>query len=334
MDRFVRIKGNPEKKTKFNDEKDLRMKYKPEFIKDLCYTDAFKNTLNFYTNVCHFKLLLYGDCGSGKSSIIQCFVNDLNKKDDYDVMFIHGLEDIIFLKFQQMLHSFCNYSYKKRLIVIDDIEYLTENFQLYLKDFLERHQDINVLFTIKDKHKLIENLQCRLNVIQIIAPEKYKLLVMVQNICKNENINITDDSIKYILKYSGYSIQKIHSYLEKLVYIGKKEYNINQIREYCSVYDSEILELYMKSCIEGNICAALRLVNTYIDNGYNVIDFLEMLFEYVKHDFHNKNSSFRLDLVELLSTYIIQFYIKHEHECELYLFTHEFINQINGKKFT
>jgi DNA polymerase III delta prime subunit len=334
MDRFVCIKDKQEQKTKFNDDTELRIKYKPKFIQDLCYTDAFKNTLYFYTKICNFKLLLYGDCGSGKSSIIQCFVNNLKKKEDYDVMFIHGLEDSIFSKFQQTLQSFCNYSYKKRLIVIDDVEYLAENFQFYLKDFLERYPDINVLFTVKDKYKLIGSLQNRLNVIQIIAPEKYKLLVMVRNICKNENINITDDSIKYILKYSGHSIQRIYSYLEKLVYIGKKEYDINKIREYCSVYDSEILELYMKSCIDCNISDALQFVNIYLNNGYNVIDFLEMLFEYVKHDFHNKNSSFRLDLVELLSTYIIQFYIKHEHECELYLFTHEFINQIHGKKFT
>lgn len=184
MDRFVRIKGVSKDKNITEKEKGLRIKYKPQCIQDLCYTDTFKNTLEFYTNIAHFKLLLYGANGSGKSSIVQCIVNELKKKEDYDVLFIHGLEDIIFSKFQQLLHSFCNYSYNKRLIVIDDIEYLAENFQLYLKDFLERYQDINTIFTLKDKHKLIENLHSRMYVIPIIEPEHYKLFTMIQCICK------------------------------------------------------------------------------------------------------------------------------------------------------
>lgn len=52
MDRFVCIKDKQEQKTKFNDDTELRIKYKPKFIQDLCYTDAFKNTSYFlYKNL-------------------------------------------------------------------------------------------------------------------------------------------------------------------------------------------------------------------------------------------------------------------------------------------
>lgn len=308
-----------------NTEQMIKYKYKPHTLSDLCYDDDFINELQYYKNINEFKLIFCGPSHSGKSSLIDCFLNYINKDGNFELLHIYGLEDMVFSKFQQMVHSFCNYSFhKKKIIIIDDIDFLSENFQLYLKDVIENtfYQNVNIVVSIKDQYKIIQALHSRMRLIHIKKYNNIKLNRLLNTILNQENIELENVSKTYLIKYSNFSIQQIFAHIEKLRLLGKSKYNIKEICEYCSIYDSELMEKYTNFCLDGDIKSSIILIKKYINSGYNVIDFLEMYFEYIKYN-DKISEEVRLNIIEIISRYIIYFNTIHEHECELYLFSHD-----------
>lgn len=313
-----------EKSTK-NTEQMIKYKYKPKILNDLCYDDDFINELQYYKNLDEFKLILCGPSHSGKTTLIECFLNVINANGEFDVLHLYGLEDMIFNKFQQTVHSFCHYSFrKKKIIVIDDIDFLNENFQLYLKDVIESiaYQNVNIIISIKDQYKILQALRSRMQLIQVTRYDQQKLKKLLTNVLNKEKIVLNDDCINYLIKYSKFSIQQIFAHIEKLRLVGKSKFTMTEMCELCSIYDSEIMEKYTTFCLNGDIKSSIHLINQYIEIGYNVIDFLEMYFEYIKYN-DSISQEVRLKIIEIISRYIIYFNTIHEDECELYLFSHD-----------
>ena len=175
--------------------------------------------------------------------------------------------------------------------------------------------------------KIISNLQSRLNIISIPHMTHEKLKINAEKIIKNENLVIDEDSKKFLLKLSNYSLRILITYLEK-IYLLNEPINITICKNICTNIDYSILCDYTCEVFERkNIENAIYIIKSIFEKGYSVIDILETYFLYVKNT-TILNESLKYNIIKTITKYISYFYTKHEDEIELYLFTNEIYNLI------
>ena len=109
-------------------------KYKPKNLKDFMIDDKTRQLLNVFIDIDSLNLLIIGDTGTGKSSLIDVLINEYYKskyKKD-NVMYINLLKEQGIHHFRQNIKTFCqitNNIQQKKIVVIDNIDQINEQSQ-------------------------------------------------------------------------------------------------------------------------------------------------------------------------------------------------------------
>lgn len=312
----------------FDKYNSVRQYFKPKKIKDLCVSQHIQDhlTKNIHKNTFH--MLLYGDKDSGKTSMLNCVLNEYYMQySNEEVMFIQGLKEHSLTVIKQNIYSFCLFplgNEKKRTIVIDDIDLLNANGHdiiLYCMDNYRQH--INILISCTDKYKLSNQLLTRFEMI----PTKYNrdmFRIIYDKIMKSMPIYLEESCHKALLTQSNFSFRVLFSLLDKLYYVGKQQYNIIDVKEICGIVDNEVFEKYTHYWTAKNIRKANEQLEILIEKGYTMIDILELYFVYIKQQ-SLLQQHLVLRIISSISEYITYFYSIHESIIELYLITYDLI---------
>lgn len=76
---------------------------------------------------------------------------------------------------------------------------------------------------------------------------------------------------------------------------------------------------------EKNYTKSINIINTFINNGFSVLDILNKIVDYVKQP--NKiNNDLLCKIIPLICKYISLFHKGNESKIELYFFTNDLIN--------
>jgi len=308
----------------------VRTTFKPKLIDDLCISYKFKHYLKNVIKNNSFHILFYGDKDCGKTSILNCILNEyyanINNKNEY-IMKIQGLCEHSMSILKNDIISFCMYpvSKKKRTLVVEDIDLLNSNgYDIILKCLNVYKANINIIITCVDKYKLSYQIMSRLNLMQCKYDEdKFRELYYDQLSklpFKMENKEASD----ILLRHSNKSFQILHSLFDKLIYYGKKTYTCEDLISICGIIDNSIFETYThlwqtKKCTEAN-----EQLNLFLEKGYTVVDILELYFVYIK-TCDIIPSKIILNVIQAISEYITYFYAIHENPIELYFLTYDLI---------
>lgn len=308
----------------------VRTFFQPTSIVDLCISNQLKSYLNYIVHTDHFHVLFYGDKDSGKTSILNCILNeyyhDVEHKEEY-IMKIQGLCEHSMTILKSDILSFCKFpvSIKKRTIVVDDIDLLNSNgYDIILKCLDYHKTNINMIITCVDKYKLCDQILSRLNLIQCIYDKEiYAQLFHMQ--LEKLPFKLKDKmAYDVLMKHSHFSFRILHSLFDKLIYYGNKEYSSEDIVSICGCIDFNVFETYTKYWREKNIIKANMQLAYFLDKGYTVVDILELYFTYIKScDILSKKMV--LKVIQYISEYITYFYSIHENSTELYFLTYELI---------
>ena len=137
-------------------------KYRPKTLNDFQFTSDIQSILSLFIDNNSLLLLLIGDSGTGKTSLIECllstyYVNCSNESKNNNILIINNLSDQGIVYFRQDVYTFCmsnsTIPNKKKTIVLDDIdkdsegfyslEYKTANSQNSYNEFIElNHQPL------------------------------------------------------------------------------------------------------------------------------------------------------------------------------------------------
>tara|TARA_B110000003_G_scaffold273_1_gene311 strand:+ start:6845 stop:7795 length:951 start_codon:yes stop_codon:yes gene_type:complete len=307
-------------------------KYQPQKYSDFIIDPDYIKLLKTMINMNNLNLLLIGNNGSGKTSLIEATIREYYNLDQiprHNVLIINNLKDQGIQYYRNEVKIFSqtrsNIPLKKKIIVLDDIDLINEQSQQVFRNCIDKYShNIHFLASCTNIQKVIDALQSRCSIIKI-KPFKRELLNKIFNkIKKSENITIDKKAQELILNISNNSVRQIINYLEKF-----KLLNINiatkKVKEICTNISFYEFEHYTNFWLnEKNISKAVDKIFDIYNKGYSVMDILDNYFIFIKiTDSVEQNIKYKI--IKIICEYISIFHNIHENEIELVLFTNKLI---------
>lgn len=301
-------------------------KYRPKCINEFMYPDTTKTLLNNLIAINEISFILFGDKGCGKSTTLNCIAKQYYGADKYsdNILILNSASDQGINYYRNDVKLFCQtnctIAKKKKLILFDDFDQINEQCQHVFRNYIDKYQHkVGFIFSTSNLHKIINSIQSRFLVIELPTPKSCEVRLLAQNIIKNEQIKIPEESLDYILIIAENSLFKTLHYLEKLKLINDQvnQYDIEYIFGNVNYthFNQYFHHLKSKRFNDG-----LKILNTLFDGGYSVIDILDALFQYIKNT-NILQEDEKYKIIPIICKFTTIFYDVHEHEIELIFLT-------------
>lgn len=290
-------------------------KYRPIHFKDIVLDDINTRLLNNMIEQDMFpNILLYGPPGTGKTTTILNLIsryqikhNDVNKG-----LVIHlnasderGI-DIIRNQITQFVHSKALISNGLKIIILDEVDYITKTSQQALKYLIQEYNQ-NVRFCLICNYisRLDTQLQNEFIHLKFNTLPPDKIIDFLSYINKEENLNITMDTLTSIQEMFRSDIRSMINYMQSNSYTSIHIATLN-------VWE-DVYTLIQKK--KFNIKEFLKLEYTYRMNTRSIIHmFVSFLMMYKVHLHTNNFIDFCEYIIRLTGTndtYLQNFFIEH-----------------------
>tara|TARA_B110000114_G_C15062339_1_gene385923 strand:- start:81 stop:1019 length:939 start_codon:yes stop_codon:yes gene_type:complete len=199
-------------------------KYRPTNFDDIVLDDINKNILHNILNSNSFpNLLLYGPPGTGKTTTIINLVNKFHSKQNQNnkSLTIHlnasderGI-DIIRNQINQFVNSKNLFVSGTKLVILDEVDYMTKNAQQALK-YLLRSINNNVRFCLICNYitRIDESLQNEFMRLRFNQLPQKDIIKFLKNINEKENLNFTDNMLISIQQLYKSDIRSMINYMQ------------------------------------------------------------------------------------------------------------------------
>jgi DNA polymerase III delta prime subunit len=196
-------------------------KYRPQTLDTYVGNDTVKTTFQQYidtNDVPH--LLLYGDAGSGKTTLAKIVANTI-AKDNY--IYINASDensvDTVRDKIKQFASSIGFGGLK--LIILDECDYMTPNAQAALRNVIETFsKTTRFILTCNYVDKIIDPIQSRCQIFNIVPPSKKEVASHLVKILDGENVKYEKDSLVTIINQSYPDIRRVINTTQRCVIGG------------------------------------------------------------------------------------------------------------------
>lgn len=317
-------------------------KYKPINISKLIIDTKIKDFLCMLLEFDDLNIIFCGNNGFGKTTLIECMIQDYIKKFNIsktekksNILHVNTLQEQNIHQFRENIKTFCqttstNSNIRKKIMVLDDIDTLTESNQQIIRHCMNKYETkIHFICSCSNIQKVNDNIQSRTNIIQIPTIKTNKLMTLIHNVCKLENITISNKCCSMIIKISDNSPRVILNNLEKLS-LYDKNIEVDNIKNICTSINFDIFDKYTNTWFnKRDFNKSYKILLNICKNGYSVLDVLESYYQYVKIS-NMLNEEYKLQLLPIICKYINIFYSVHEDNFEMILFTNELIKTINN----
>jgi DNA polymerase III delta prime subunit len=214
-------------------------KYRPKTVEDCILPERLKIPFQEYVNQKQIpNLLLTGGAGVGKTTIAKAMCNEIG----CDYMVINGSDengvDVIRVKVKNYASSM-SLSGGRKVIIIDEADYLSPNAQACLRNAIEEYAaNCSFIFTCNYKAKIIDPLHSRCSVIDFGMKngEKQKMasafFKRIQSVLESENVEYDDKVIAELVKKHFPDFRRVINELQRYAQLGKIDVGIlSQIGE-------------------------------------------------------------------------------------------------------
>jgi replication factor C subunit 2/4 len=310
-------------------------KYKPCRYDEFVIDKAYIQLLNTLIKMDSLNILLVGDSSCGKTSLLDATIREyygIEKIPRHNVMYINNLQEQGISYYRTEVKTFCqtpsSISGKKKFIVLDDIDIINEQSQQVFRNCIDKYShNVNFISSCTNTQKVVESLQSRCTIIKIKPVEIRLLEKILLRIKKNENIKITKNAQKFILKICNNSIRLLINYMEKFNLLDEK-ITLENAKKICTNISYFDFEKYTTEWHNNNnLIGASKIINSIFDKGYSVMDILDSYFQFIKiTDLLDETSKYKS--ITIICEYISIFHMLHEDEIELVFFTHDLMKKI------
>ena len=224
-------------------------KYQPLFFKDFTIDKEYIQLLNTLNKMDSLNILLVGNIGSGKTSILYATIREYyNMKDipSNNVLLINNLKEQGISYYRSEVKTFCQtpsvVPYKKKFIILDDIDFINEQSQQVFRNCIDKYSHkVHFLASCSNTQKVIESIQSRCTIIKLKPISQQYLKTIFNKIKTQEKLNITQNAENFILNICNNSVRLLINYLEKfkLLNISIDEKKVKEICTNISFYEFE-----------------------------------------------------------------------------------------------
>ena len=307
-------------------------KYQPLFFKDFTIDKEYIELLNTLNNMDSLNILLVGNNGSGKTSILYATIREYyNVKDipTNNVLLINNLKEQGISYYRSEVKTFCQtpsiIPNKKKFIILDDIDFINEQSQQVFRNCIDKYShNVHFLASCSNTQKVIESIQSRCTIIKLKPISQSYLKCIFTKIKNAEKLKITEKAENFILNICNSSIRLLINYLEKfkLLNIPIDEKKVKEICTNISFYE---FENYTNAWyIEKNLQKSIKLIYSIYNKGYSVMDILDSYFSFIKIT-NIIEEEIKYKIIIFILKYIAVFHTLHENDIELIIFTNELL---------
>ena len=206
----------------------LAEKYRPNTVDECILPVKTKETFNNMVKNGSFpNLLLSGPSGTGKTSLAIALCKEL----DLDYMIVNGSLngniDTLRNEIQQYASSVSMFNDKRKVVIIDEADYLSHVTQPALRGFLEEYSNTSFIMTCNFPNRIIDPIKGRCATIDFNFPaaERSQLLKEtiqhIKTILEKENIEFDIRAVAQFCSQLFPNIRKIINELQRYAASGK-----------------------------------------------------------------------------------------------------------------
>lgn len=311
-------------------------KYRPQTLNEFEIDPKIIELLQTLLQLDTLNLLLVGDSGCGKTTLINCIIKKYynNNYNATDILIINSLKDQGISYYRSEVKTFCQtmctIPNKKKFVILDDIDNINEQSQQVFRNCIDKYSNnVNFIAACSNTQKVIDSFQSRVVMLKIKALDTFRLEKILTKISIAEGLIIDNKAIKFILSICNNSVRIVINYLEKFKLLGI-DITYDIALSTCTNISFKELKLYTELCKDSTkLGTAIELIYSIYDRGYSVIDILDNYFLYIKTT-TLINEKEKYEIIKLLCKYITIFFNIHEEELELALFTNNLIKLLQN----
>tara|TARA_B100001094_G_C18118081_1_gene765205 strand:+ start:345 stop:1259 length:915 start_codon:yes stop_codon:yes gene_type:complete len=248
-------------------------KYRPNNFDNIILNNENKLLFNEILNKNIFpNILLYGPPGTGKTTTIINVINKYQKiNDQQDKSLIIHLNasddrgiDIIRNNISQFVNSDNLFTKGTKFIILDEVDYMTKNAQLALKQLIKiNNANIRYCLICNYISRIDESLLDEFIVVRFNQLPENNIIEFLDNINKNEKLKMTKDTILNIKNLYNSDIRSMINYMQNNI-------NNNKIETLTDNFFNELFIIHTtKSFNIFSNCLYNKSKNLLID--YNII---------------------------------------------------------------
>ena len=165
-------------------------KYRPKKLDDIIFNDKERIKKYLTTPVSLPSFIFYSSSpGTGKTSLAKIIIDELQCDSLIMNSSIERGIDIVREKIKLFAQSMSSNQKTKRLILMDEADYVTAVAQASLRNMLEEYSDNAFwIFSANDLNKIIEPIRSRCVIFNFERPNKKEIINRLEYICKEEKI--------------------------------------------------------------------------------------------------------------------------------------------------
>ena len=310
------------------------IKYRPRNLDDVKTDISIKKLLFDLIKIDNISIILIGESGTGKTSLINCIINEYYKNEakaikNDNILFVNSIKEQGIQHYKNEINVFCQtkctIAGKKKTIIIDDLDNINEQNQQVFRNCLDRYQNnINFIFACINSQKILNSILSRVLSIKVKKPSVSDQIEFTKSVVSKENIDLNDMMIKKIVDLNDNSLQNILNSLEKLYLLDKKCSN-NLLENISTFIENTTLDKLTNLIInEHELEKGIELVLDVYNQGYSVIDILDAYFNYIKMC-NIVSEDIKYNVAKLICKYVTIINTVHDTELELCFFVNELV---------
>ena len=312
-------------------------KYQPVCLNDFEISDDFKMLIRTLLTMNALNIILTGDSGSGKSTMINAIIREYYggcAVPAENVLYINSLKEQGITYYRSDVKTFCQTASlihgKKKVIVLDDLDIINEQSQQVFRNCIDKYSNsVHFIGSCTNTQKVIGSLQSRMTIMKVKMVPQEGMLKIIRNICAKETIAMTPAAEDFILSIGNSSVRTTINYLEKFK-LMQTPVTLELVTAVCtniSFQDFNTYTQYIKT--DKDLHKSIDFIYSLYDRGYSVMDILDNYFLFIKStEVLSEEEKYRI--LPYICKYITIFHNVHEDEIELALFTNNLFTLFNN----
>lgn len=243
-------------------------RFRPTDPKDYIGNEVFKSNLDTWIeqqDIPH--ILLYGPAGTGKTTAAKLITSNL----DCDSIYINCSDENGIETIREKVKSFASAATFRALkvIIMDEADFLTINAQAALRNVIEAFsKTTRFIFTCNYVERIIDPIQSRTSVFEIIPPSKGEVAKRCVTILDEEGMGYKKEDLVEIINQTYPDIRKTLNLLQSSIKQGNLVLNQNIVNQ--QQYTKQIIDL-----IKQNDSKSFNQIRQIVANS-NIRDYNEL----------------------------------------------------------
>jgi DNA polymerase III delta prime subunit len=258
--------------------------YRPKKVEDCILPERLKIPFREYVSSKNIpNLMLTGSAGVGKTTVAKALCEEVG----CDYITINGSSNNGVDMVRNTVVDYAStvsLSGGRKVIIIDEADYLTDNAQAAFRNFIEEFSsNCTFIFTCNFKEKIIEPIHSRCAVIDFRLNKEEKnamasaFFKRIKSILQQENVDSVDSVVAEVIKKHFPDFRRVLNELQRFSKFGKidtnilsnvSDENIKQVIEY--IKDKDFGGL--KRWVANNDYESASLYRKLFDTLYDVVD--------------------------------------------------------------